>query len=293
MSNESDYMRLFGARARIPLLILLLTLAGLAAFLSPVLTAAVLLAALLLLSWERAASERSMRRLAATLASDDVETKLEVSGGAWGELCHAVNRLLQQRRGQQRLQRLIAAPPAPVAARLAEMNLPLGGTPCDVAVLAIGPLPGPDDPLDRLRELAFMAAHQAELHAGLLVRSGDRLLLIFGGLGDCAPEAALRSALRAAFGLRDAWANRGGQPLPTLSLAGGVARGIVLPGLGYSVIGPPVDQALALLDAGQPAALICSESAYVSLRRLGSAPPLSAAPRLSPAVGPTAYAVPL
>jgi len=283
-------MRLFGAGG-LSLLILLI-LGALAALGHPAVTVAALVAALLLV-WERAAGQRAMRRLAAVLAADNQEAKVEVSGGAWGELCHAINRLLQQRRGEQRIQRLLGAPPAPLAARLAEVAVPRDGLPCEVAVLALGPLPGAEGPAERLQVAAAAAARQAELHGALLSRSGERILLIFGALGENRPEAALRAAQRAAVGLRDAWASRPEPLRPTLSLAGGPARALLLPGLGLSVVGPPVEQALALLDAGQPGALICSESAYVSLRRLGSAPPLSIAPRLTPTAGPVAYAVPL
>lgn len=290
-------MRLFSAqasgRARPLLLTALLIIAGPAALISPPLTVALLLAALGLLLGERAERERAMRRLAAALAKDGIEAKIEVAGGAWGELCHAINRLLQQRRGEQQLRRLLAEPPAPLAARLAAMALPPEGLACEVAVLALGPLPGHGDQAEQLREAALAAARQAELHGALVSRAGDRLLLIFGGLGEAHPESALRAAQRAAYALHDGWAGRPERLRPALSLAGGAARGLLLPGLGYCVVGPPVDQALALLDAGRPAALICSESAYMSLRRIGSAPPLSAAPRLTPLAGPPAYAVPL
>jgi hypothetical protein len=290
-------MRLFSAiasgRTRLPLLLALLVIAGLAALLSPALTAAGLLAGLLLLLWDRAERERDMRRMAAALADDDIEAKLEVAEGAWGELCHAINRLLQQRRSEQQLHRLIADLPAPLAARLANLTLPPDGLACEVVVLGLGSLPGAGDPVEQLREASRAAAQQAGLHGALTIRAGNRLLLVFGGLGEARPEAALRAAQRAAFGLRDAWAARPERLRPTLSLASGSARGVALPGLGYCVIGPPIDQALALLDAGRPAALICSERAYMSLRRIGSAPPLSAAPRLTPAAGPPAYAVPL
>lgn len=275
---------------RLLLALALIPPAAIAALLAPLPAALLLLIVVALLLIERNRHEQRLRGAAAILAGDDPEAKLEVTEGGWGALCHAVNRMLQQRRAQQHLLRRLPTPPAGVAGRLAELTVPLEGLSCTVAVLVIGPQPG-GDPIAGLHEVAAVARRQAEIHGALMSRAGERILLIFGALDQARPSTNLRSALRTAQALYATWLRPAERP--ALSLAAGPARAIVLPGLGFTVVGPPVDQALAAQSAGPPTTLACSEEVYLQLRRIGSAPPLSAELRQARSDGSTVYAVPL
>lgn len=275
-----------------PLLALLaLLLAACAAYFAPALTGVPLLVAALIIAWDRATLERDLRALAARVAAEQFETKLEVGEGAWGELRHALNRLLQQRRAQRQLQPLLPSLPA---ARLADLHLPPEGLICDVAVLALSRASLPRDAVAGLRAIAEAALTQAEAHHALLVRADERVLLVFGALGQQSHAAELRSAHAAATALQRCWASQPPNERPRLSLAVGQARAFALPGLGYTVVGPPIEQALALQALAVGNGLLCNEEAYLGLRHLGATPPQLAPPRLRAADGGSAaYAVPL
>jgi hypothetical protein len=268
-----------GRRARL-ILALAALLAAAAALSTPPLALLALAAAALTLLWDRLALERDLRDLTAAIVADDPEAKLEVTDGAWGELCHALNRLRQQRRAQQQIAPMLPALPAGRAARLADSGLPPEGLLCEVAVLAIGRPGGAGDPLAQLRESAFAALNQAQLHDALIARSGDRLLLIFGAMGQQSLAATLRAAQQAARAIAGGWGAEAAAARPRLALAAGAARAVILPGLGYSVLGPPLEQALALQRLASPAQLLCNEEAYLGLRRLGAVPPQPPAPRI-------------
>lgn len=263
---------------------------AIAVLIAPFPAALLLLIVVALLLIERARREQRMYAAATILAGDDPEAKLEVTEGGWGALCHAINRMLQQRRAQQYLLRRLPTPPAMVARRLGELTVPLEGLSCMVAVLVIGPQPS-DDPAARLQEVAAVAHRQAEAHGALMSRAGERIMLIFGAVGPSGPSAHLRSALGAAQALYAAWPDPAERP--ALSLASGQARAIILPGLGFTVLGPPVEQALAAQSAGPTATLACSEEVYLQLRRIGGAPALGAEQRRARSDGSMVYAVPL
>src|SRR5262245_7692264 len=76
-----------------------------------------LIAGLLVAIVRRDARAREIARR--VVAGEPIE-KLEVPGGAWGQLCRAVNGLLQERRTQQRLQEALplALPEGALAALL-------------------------------------------------------------------------------------------------------------------------------------------------------------------------------
>lgn len=276
-----------GRRTRLILLVAALFAAALAALWAPPFTLLALAAALALLLWDRVVQERSLRQLAAAVAGDLPELKLEVGDDAWGELCHALNRLRQQRRAQQQLAALLPALPVARAVRLADAGLPPEGLRCEVAVLALADAERGGDPATRLSTLAAVALEQAHRHEALLVRSGERLLLIFGALAVDSPAATLRVARDAARALAAAQ-----QSPPRLALAAGSARTLLMPGLGVVVFGDPVDQALALplLPPGQ---LLCNEDAYLGLRRLGALPAQAPAPQRSTSDRRPAYLVQL
>lgn len=276
-----------GRRVRVALTLIALLAAALAALASSPLALPAILLAVAALLWERAALAADLRALAATVAAvSDAdaqrlhdEAKLEVAEGAWGELCHALNRLSQQRRAELRLRHLLPALPPAGAARLAELRPPPEGLPCQVAVLALAPPAGPGDPVAALRDAAYVALHQAQLHDALLARWGEGIVLIFGALGPAGGggPSALRAAHEAARAIAAAWRDAAPAQRPHLSLAGGRAHLVVLPGLGLTVVGPPVEQAAALQALAPGAPLVCNEDAYLGLRRLGLIPPLEAA----------------
>lgn len=225
------------------------------------------LAGLLLI--EAGLSERALRRVAAGLAVEGAEPKLEVGSGVLGELCHQINRVLQQRRAQQRVLAMLPMPAPAVAARLADLTVPPEGLTPQIAVLAIK-LPGGNEPTAAdLQLVAAEAVRQAALHGALLSRSGNVLLLSFGALGGT-PDAAVRSAYRAAFGLHAAWQELPFAARPSLSLTSGSVEALVVPGLGYTLIGPPLNEAMTLLTTAPADTLYCNEAIYLHLRRLGT-----------------------
>ena len=298
-----------GRRVRVALALLSLLAAAAAALLAPPLALPAIMLAAAALVWDQAALAGDLRALAAAVAAGEAdahrphdEVKLEVADGAWGELCHALNRLLQQRRAERQVGRLLPALPL-VAVRLAEQRPPAEGLPCEVAVLSVAIPPAAGDQVAAMRDAAYLALHQAELHDALLARWGEGAVLIFGALAHGGP-AALRRAHQAARAISAGWAGATPAQRPRLALAGGRGRLVVLPGLGLTVVGPPVEHAVTLQGLAAGAPLVCNEEAYLGLRRLGLIPPVepAGAPRAAPpqatrlpsAEGrPPAFAVPL
>lgn len=218
------------------------------------------------------------RMLAQQIARGQPSEKLEVPRGAWGELSRAINNLVQQRRLQQRLQ---SAAPA---------GLP------DAAVQAIlsGELYGANEPrmvtvlllcIDKQRsenraqriavqtwqKLAATAHEHAQQHGALLQPYGDALMLVFGAFSDQSADVTARAALSVGAALQCAWRahGAGGEGALALSIATGPAWIAVLPGLGCSVIGAPVQQASHMLHLSHETHYdgpLCNEEVYYALR---------------------------
>jgi class 3 adenylate cyclase len=282
----------FGYRVLLGLVLVLVPLVGIAAFVNLRVALGLAVCVTLLLLWDRVGVEREIRNLATRLANDTLDSKLEISDDAWGRLSHALNRLLQQRRSDLRLRNLLPVTPLALATRLADTPIPLDGVSCRVAVLAIATVPDSDDLVDRMRETAFAVAEQAEHYAALMVRSGDTLLLIFGAPGSLATATPLQNAVAAAANLKRRWAEHGQTMRLAMSMSIGMARAVVLPGIGYTVLGTPIDQSLALQTVARSAAVLaCGEETYLQLRRLGAAPPLPHVRRVS-GTEQTIYAIP-
>jgi class 3 adenylate cyclase len=230
--------------------------------------------------------QRRIVALTRRIVTGDLSRKLEVSDGAVGALCHAVNGLLQQRRVQERLQALLPALPVSVHQRLLDdpASMRFGQNTPLATVLLVGRAgPGarnPDDPRKNAAVcllLAEEAQQQAGRYGALMQLCGESLLLVFGALEPQSRAAGLQAALETAQALRQRWDEAG--PLArgrlSLSIASGNVVAGVLPGLGYSAFGPPIEQALRLqhLAAACPEyALLCSEDAYASLRRATGSP---------------------
>jgi hypothetical protein len=292
-----------GRRLRAALLIVALLAASLTALTRSSLVVPAILLVSIVVAWDRLALAADLRHLAAAVGvAEGDDAKLEVADGAWGELCHALNRLLQQRRAESQLRYLLPALPASGTARLSELRPPPEGLACDIAVLAVGQAGIAGDEVAGLREIAYVALHQAELYDALLARWGEGVILIFGAVGSQGPGAALRGAHEAARAIGAAWAVALPGQSRRLSLAAGRGRLVVLPGLGLTVVGAPVEQAMTLQELAHPASmppafgapLLCNEDAYLGLRRQGVIPPIELPPGpMRTASRPTAFAIPL
>lgn len=224
--------------------------------------------------------DRRAQHLAQRLAAGQVADKLEVQRGGWGELSRAVNSLLQERRMQQRLSAALPAP-LPHAALQAFLGgaLPPSGQPRMAAVLlvsyanrVIGRADHAEVAPPDWQALACAAQEQARIHGALLHPCGDAIMLAFGAFEDQPAGQALRTALVAADALQRGWRSGNladGGPL-LISLASGHALALALPGLGYCVVGAPVEQAVQLQHLARDArrwGLVCSEGVYNALRR--------------------------
>jgi hypothetical protein len=244
------------------------------------LAAAVLLALIMLLV--RAIERRDQRALALArlIARDQQSEKIEVPHGAWGELTRAVNGLLQERRVAERLRQALPAP-LPLAAlhSLLGGDLLMAGEARAVAVLLISAparAPAGEHGIRRggllaWRALAQAAQEAAQRYGALLQPCGDAVMLVFGAFEEQPGYESLRHALEAAALLQRGWIahSENGASL-SLALASGYALAVALPGLGFCVVGTPVEQAVSLQQLALHSrrfGLMCSEEAYQSLRR--------------------------
>ena len=229
--------------------------------------------------------ERWARLLAQSIATGRLAAKLEVQHGGWGELHRAVNGLLQERRVQQRLCPALPTPLPPRAVQaLLGGNLVLSDKPRMAAVLLASHGGRSLTREDRGRKamlvawqaLARAAQDEAERHGALLQPCGDAIMLSFGAFEERPAGESLRAALAVAESLQRNWRAGGvnaGGPL-VLSLASGHALTVTLPGLGYCVLGAPVEQAVQLQHLARQArhyGLVCSEGAYYALRHSSGA----------------------
>ncbi len=263
---------------RIVIILILLPTCVVLIIFVPELVVPLILLVLVHLLWERVRIIYAMHDLAARIAAGNYNTKIEVQEGAWGALCHAVNTLLQQQRLYQHTRSLLPFLPADVVARLPGSAHSPDGTPRMLTILVVGyteTLGSQTDVthshIQALQRLSLIIQQQAELHNALLERCGDLILLAFGVFDEAPRTKTLRSALHTMHVLRRAWDHRSPRGALTFSLASGDALAVALPGLGYTVIGSPVIHALQLqhLAITHPEyALLCSEEAYMTLRRL-------------------------
>lgn len=244
------------------------------------LAAAALLA--LIVPLVRAIERRDQRALALArlIADAQPSAKVEVPHGAWGELTRAVNGLLQERRVADRLREALPAP-LPLAAMhsLLGGELLTNGQSRPVAVLLVSaPVRAPAydqgvrrDGVAAWQALAQAAQAAAQRYDALMQPCGDAVMLVFGAFEERPAHESLRDALDAADVLQRGWLaySDRGSPL-SLALASGYALAVALPGLGFCVVGAPVEQAVGLQQLAARArrfGLICAEEAYQSLRR--------------------------
>ncbi len=218
------------------------------------------------------------RVLAQQIVAGQPSEKLEVPHGAWGELSRAINGMVQQRRLQQRLQ--LAAPAGlPDVAVQAILSGELYGAHeprvVSVLLLSAGKQRAEDcaqrSAVQAWQKLAATAHEHAQQHGALLQPYGDALLLVFGAFSDQGADVTARAALSVGAALQCAWhAYTMGREAPlTFSIATGSAWVMMLPKLGCSVIGTPVQQASRMLQLSHEAHYdgpLCNEEVYYALR---------------------------
>jgi class 3 adenylate cyclase len=242
--------------------------------------AAALVPALALLLHALRERDQRARALALRIADGRTGEKVEVPGGAWGELARAINGLLQERRVERRLREALPEPlPLEAVQSLLGGELMTEGKSRPVAVLLVGaPVRAPawergvrHTGLAAWQALAREAHAAAQRYGALLQPCGDAVMLVFGAFEERTTRESLRDALDAADLIQRSWrvADEGGPPL-ALALSSGYALTAALPGLGFCVVGTPVEQAVGLQQLATRArrfGLLCGEEAYQALRR--------------------------
>jgi hypothetical protein len=261
--------RIYGLQwYHIGVLVLLVALIALAIWTTPTLTAVVLGCALVVLSAHVIAASHALYVLREQVASADHDTKLEVGSGNLGALSYQINRLLHQRRAQQRLLALAPMPAPHVAARLVE-HPPADQRPMlTVALLAIMLPPPHGLSAAHLRTLSSTVLAYADAEGALISYHHTALLLSFGHF-DEPLDHVLNCAYRTALALARSWPIPAAELPPTFILTSGNASASTLPGLGYTLLGSPVQQFVHLAATALPHQLTTSEATYIHLRRLG------------------------
>jgi class 3 adenylate cyclase len=272
--------RPFLHRIRSAALIIVLIIASGLLFLSGQFVAVALLPVLALLLHAIARRDRRAQALASRIVDAEQVEKVEVPDGPWGDLARAVNSLLQERRVEQRLRAALPTPlPLEAVHSLLGGDLAAGGQSRPVAVLLVGaPARAPaweqgvrHAGLVAWQALARAAQETAQQYGALLQPCGDAVMLVFGAFEDRPASESLRHALAAAARLQRSWQEGvENRHALALALASGHALAAVLPGLGFCVVGAPVEQAVGLQQLAARArrsGLLCSEEAYHALRR--------------------------
>lgn len=213
---------------------------------------------------------RRARALAQQLVAGQALEKLEVPTGAWGELCRAINTVVQERRVQEHSRTTF---------RLAsDRTGQVANDQRTVAVLLVSCVPNhtrtadPESSVMIWRALASATERLAQAHGALLQPCGDAIMLVFGAHGDRPIEDSLLAAEVAAESLSKTWRIKQRGPL-AMSMSSGIGVVASLPGLGCCVLGAPVEQAVQIerLALASPYyRLLCDESAYYALRHHGT-----------------------
>lgn len=219
------------------------------------------------------------RLLAHRIMSDQNIEKLEVPHGEWGELCRAINGLMQERRIQQRLRLMSPALPDDAMHALLNNDIPRPDEMRVVSVLLIR-----CDNAHQLdahagqtasiawQAIATTAYEQASRHGALLQPCGNDISLIFGVFTAQSMHVTIQAAMTAANALQQTWFDSPTNVYSslTISLTSGPAAVTILPGLGCCVLGAPIEQALQierLVPLAPRSRLFCSENVYYVLRR--------------------------
>jgi class 3 adenylate cyclase len=260
------------------LIVALALVSGLLLWLGQLAGAALLLLAGLLLHALRQRDRRA-RALARQIAAGRLDTKIEVGSGAWGDLSHAVNGLMQEQRVQVRLRTVLPTPlPAEALQALLGGQFSTAGASRMTAVLLVScasrATPERDQHAALLawQTLAQATHDLAQRHGALLQPCGGAILLAFGTFADRPIGEPLRAALAAAEALQRSWRDRDANTIVplVLSLAIGQALTGLLPGLGYCVLGAPVEEAIQLQQLAHQMGqhgLISGEGVYYARRQ--------------------------
>jgi class 3 adenylate cyclase len=271
---------LFHHRIRSATLIIVFIIAGILLILAGQFVALALLPLIALLWQAIGRRDRRAQALASRITDAQQVEKVEVPHGPWGDLARAVNGLLQERRVEERLRAALPTPlPLEAVHSLLGGGLAAGGQSRPVAVLLVSaPVRAPawERGVRRAGLIAWQAlaraAHEAAQQYGALLQPcGDAVMLVFGAFEEQPTSESLRHALAAAAQLQRSWHDgmESGHAL-ALALASGHALAAALPGLGFCVVGTPVEQAVGLQQLAARArrsGLLCSEEAYHALRR--------------------------
>lgn len=189
-------------------------------------------AALAALVYERSTTRRTLVALAEQLKTSGPLHKVEVEASSAGVLGQALNQAIQRSRKETAL--LTAEPPSYVTETL------------PVVVLSIGLRQGVHAAYtaahtERLTEVALAARRASHGMDAVLDAHGDgTLLLIFGSQQLSPPALSLQQALDVALTLRAGYSDL------RFGLSCGQGRCCTLPGLGVTIIGAPLEDAVRL-----------------------------------------------
>ncbi len=260
------------------LIVALAAAIGLLLWLGQLAAAALLLLAGLLLHTLRQRDRRA-RTLARQITAGRLDEKIEVRNGAWGDLSRAVNGLMQEQRVQVRLRAMLPTPlPTEALQALLGGQLSSVGGPRMAAVLLVSCASHATRERDQHAALtAWQALAQAthdlaQRRGALLQPCGGAILLAFGTFADQPIGEPLQAALATAEALQRGWRDSDASTiLPlVLSLAIGQAHTALLPGLGYCVLGAPVEEAIQLQQLAHQMGqhgLISGEGVYYARRQ--------------------------
>ena len=214
------------------------------------------------------------RALAERLVTGRVQEKVEVPRGAWGELCRAINTMVQEQRTQDRLRVATPHTPADDGERtLIDCSVAGIDAQRTVAILLVSCMGNPSHAtrhrpsISTWQALAHAAQSTARQHGALLQPCGDAIMLVFGAFTERPLPESLLAALGSGDALRAAWHHTG--TALAMSVTTGNVTVTTLSGLGCCVIGAPIEHAIQierLAIASPYYRLLCDETAYYAIR---------------------------
>lgn len=197
--------------------------------------------------------EQQTRSLAQRIR-DRQTNKFEVQQGAWGELSRAVNGLMQEQRISQHVQSIQPqAIPNNALQALLGGNIELDNQSRIVSVLLVGnPHLNEKNPdLHAWQTLGEICYSTAQNFNAVLQPCGNALLLAFG----CFEEQSIQEMLSAASAsieqINQQWQQAGYKESLSHNLCQGAITPTLLPGLGYSLCGAPINEVVRLWQLRQ------------------------------------------
>lgn len=216
-------------------------------------------AALVALVYERSTTRRTLVALAEQLQSSEPLSKVEVETNSVGTLGQALNQVIQRNRAQ--------------LAQLSAEQASVESETLPVAVLSIGLRQGVHPAYtaahtERLAEVALAARQASRASEAILDAHGDGTLLLIFGARQIQPQVlSMQQALDVAVALTARY--------PDLRFGLGCGQGLrcSLPGLGATIIGAPLEDAVRLYRmaaAWHEYHLLCAEPVALVARRYAS-----------------------